>query len=97
MTRPPDLNTGRPETAGNPNVSAGAVRSALAQERYYASYGKPAPLTRETRTVAADTRDEIARLPFVISVVGALIVGLGAGSGLHLLHGRRRHASRLVT
>ena len=70
-----------------------AANPALAQERYYASYGNPTPLTNATRTVPADTGDGIARLPFVIALFGALIVGLGAGSGLHLLHARRRHAT----
>jgi hypothetical protein len=115
-TTPSDPTAARPESAGNPNISADATRAALAQERYYmsygvtpaadaalaqeryyASYGKPTPLTHATRTVAADTGNGIARLPFVIAVVGALIVGLGAGSGLHLLHARRRHATRLAT
>jgi hypothetical protein len=70
---------------------------ALAQERYYASYGKPTPPTMATRTVAADTGDGIAALPFVIALFGALIVGLGAGSGLHLLHTRRRYRTRPAT
>jgi hypothetical protein len=69
---------------------------ALAWERYYASLGKRTPLTNATRTVAADTGEGIAPLPFVMAVFGALIVGLGAGSGLHLLHARR-HAARLAT
>jgi hypothetical protein len=47
--------------------------------------------------VAADTGDGIARLPFLSAVFGALIVGLGAGSGLHLLHVRRRYRTRPVT
>jgi hypothetical protein len=74
-----------------------AEHAALAQERYYMSYGKPTPLTNATRTVAADTSDGIAGLPFVIAVFGALIVGLGTGAGLHLLHARRRHATQLAT
>jgi hypothetical protein len=55
------------------------------------------PLTNATRTVATDTGDGIARLPFAIALLGALSVGLGAGSGLHLVHARRRHATRPVT
>jgi hypothetical protein len=145
-TTPTDPNAARPETAGNPNVSADAAPSAqatddskhattddnvtpaaeralaqeryyesfgkhattddnvtpaadraLAQERYYESYGKPTPPTNATRTVAADTGDGIARLPVLSAVFGALIVGLGAGSGLHLLHVRRRYRTRPVT
>jgi hypothetical protein len=116
---PSDRNAARPETAGNPNISAGvehpaqasdddkhtttddnvtaAEDRALAQERHYESYGKPTPPTIATRTVAADTGDGIARLPFLSAVFGALILGLGAGSGLHLLHVRRRYRARPVT
>jgi hypothetical protein len=78
----------RPDTAGNPNVS-GSAAPALAQERYYASYGTPTSLSHTTRTVAADTDDGIAPLPFGLAVVAALIVGLAAGSGLHILYARR--------
>lgn len=78
------------------NVTA-AADPALAQERYYASYGNPTPPTIATRPVAADTGYGIARLPFLSAVFGALIVGLGAGSRLHLLRARRRHATRLAT
>ena len=70
---------------------------ALAQERYHASYGAATPPTISTRTVAADTGDRIARLPFLSAVFGALILGLGAGSGLHLLRDRRRYRTRPAT
>jgi hypothetical protein len=53
---PSDHNDARPETAGNPNVSADAAPSAqaitaaedraLAQERHHSSYGRSAPLVR---------------------------------------------------
>ena len=85
----------RPDTAGNPNVAA-ATGAALAEERYYASHGKPTPLTEAGSAVATDTGNGITTLPFVIAVVGALLVGLGAGSALHLMH-VRRHASGLAT
>jgi hypothetical protein len=86
---------GKHATTDN-NVTPAADR-ALAQERYYASYGKPSPPTMATRTVAADTGDGIAPLPFVVALFGALIVGLSAGSGLHLLHARRRYRTRSAT
>jgi hypothetical protein len=73
------------------------VNAALAQERYYSSYGEPTPLTEVATATAADTGDGIARLPFVLAVIGALIVGLGAGSGLHLVRTRRRQATGLAT
>jgi hypothetical protein len=69
----------------------------FAPERSYSSFGEPMPLIKTAPTVAADTDDEIARLPFVLAVVGALIVGLGAGSRLHLAHARRRRATGLAT
>ena len=84
--RSPDTrDAARPDTAGNPTVAA-ATDAALAQERYYASYDQPTP----PPAVVTNAGDGIARLPFVLAVFGALVVGLGAGSGLHLLHARRR-------
>jgi hypothetical protein len=70
--------------------------AARAQERYYSSYGMPTAPTKLT-TATADTGHGIARVPFVLAVVGALIIGLGAGSGLHLVRNRRRHATGLAT
>jgi hypothetical protein len=64
--------------------------AALAQERSYSSYVKAAP------AVATDSTDGIASLPFALAVFAALVVGLGAGSALHLVH-TRRHAARLAT
>jgi hypothetical protein len=72
---PSGRTAARPDTTGNPNVSAGAAAPA----------------------VALSTGEEVARLPFVLAVVGALVVGLGAGSGLQLLRVRRRHAGVLPT
>ena len=71
------------------------LAAARAQERYYTSYGTPTPLTKPTATVA-DTGDGVAGLPFALSVFGALIVGLGAGSGVHLVRSRRRHSAGLA-
>jgi hypothetical protein len=69
--------------------------AALAQERSYSNTIKP---TRpvETAPAVATSGDGIASLPFALAVFGALVVGLGAGSGLHLVH-TRRHAARLAT
>jgi hypothetical protein len=81
----------RPETPSD-------VTAALAQERYYTSYGQDVePLSRPAPAVVADDGHGIAPLAFVVSIVGALILGLGAGTGLHLLRLRRRHAAELVT
>jgi hypothetical protein len=51
--------------------------------------------TEPTSTVAADSGDGVAPLPFVITIVGTLLVGLGVGSGLHRMH-VRRHAIELT-
>ncbi len=71
------------------------LAAARAQERYYTSYGTPTPPTKPAATVA-DTGDGIAGVPFALSVFGASIVGLGAGSGLHLVRSRRRHSAGLA-
>ena len=75
------------------NVPSDAA--ALAQERYYSSYGENVePLTDPAPV--ADTRDDgIAPLPFVISLLGALILGAAAASAVHVRRGR--HASRVAT
>ena len=78
--------------AGN---SIPQLDAARAQERYYSSYGTPTPLTKPEVAVA-DTGDGVAGLPFALSVFGALIVGLGAGSGLHVVRSRRRHSAGLA-
>ena len=41
-------------------------------------------------------RRRIAWAPFALAVFGALVVGMGAGSALHLVHSRR-HPTRLAT
>jgi hypothetical protein len=112
------------------------VTAALAQERYYSSYGDPEPLDVTAAQYAAskqpepapasgdsepldvtaaqyaaskqpepasapasvrfaDTGDGIDSLSFVLGLVGALIVGVAAGTGMHQLVVRRRHATGL--
>ena len=65
------------------------VTPARAQEDYYSFYGNPAPPS-SARAVNVDAGDGIAPLVFVLAVLGALIVGIGATSGVHVLAGRRR-------
>ena len=67
--------------------------AAVAQERSYSTYGEPAPPHKAPTTAATDPGDGIAWLPFVLGLVAALVVGLGAGSGLQA----RRHATRPAT
>jgi hypothetical protein len=69
--------------------------AALAQERSYSTYGAPARLTKAAATTMPDTGGGIAWMPFVLALLGALMIGLGAGSGLHRVHARR-HAARLA-
>jgi hypothetical protein len=90
-------HSNRAKDPGDRAAPGDDVDRALAQERYYASYGKPTPLTKAAPAVAPNTGDGIVSLPFVVAVLGALVIGLGAGSGLHLLYARRRHATGLVT
>jgi hypothetical protein len=66
--------------------------AALAQERYYSTYGEPAP-PREATTAATDSGDGIALAPFVLGLFAALVIGLGAGSALQT----HRHATRAAT
>ena len=51
------------------------------------AYGQPAPLHEPAPVVA--TTDGIAPLPFALGIAGALIVGLAAGTGLHVMRTRR--------
>ena len=52
-----------------------------------------------TPSAAAEIRtdDGIIRLPLILAISGALIIGLATGSGLHLLHARRRQATHMAT
>jgi hypothetical protein len=76
---------------------------ALAQERYYSSYGEPAqdlrspdardvgsPVAAITPARVATTDDGIAPLPFVLALAGAVIVGIGLSTAVRT---RRRVAA----
>jgi hypothetical protein len=115
-TMPSDLNTARPETAGNPNVSADAARSAqakeygknaatsdyatpaadpaLAQERYYSSYGAPEPLTPARSPVASD---DTPWLPIALSIAATLAIVAAGAAPLRRLRIRRGRAARATT
>jgi hypothetical protein len=67
--------------------------AAVAQERSYSTPGEPAPPHKAATAAASDPGDGIAWPPFVLALVAALVVGLGAGSGLQA----RRHATRPAT
>jgi hypothetical protein len=66
---------------------------ALAQEHSYSSYGEPGPPREAATTAATDSGDDIPWVPFDLGLFAALVVGLGAGSGLQA----RRHLSRPAT
>ncbi len=74
--------------AGTTSPTA-AERGALAQERAYSTYGQPTPVPPAADALAGDG---IAPLPFGLSILAALIVGVGAGLGLHRVQLRRRGA-----
>jgi hypothetical protein len=76
-------------TAAEPSDAA-----PLAQEQYYGSYGTPRTLSH-TRTTQSAGPDGDAPLPFVLTGLGALVLGIGAGSSLHRVRLRRR-AARLA-
>jgi hypothetical protein len=65
---------------------------ALSQERAYSTYGEPAPQPVAAKP-SADSGDGITWVPFVLGLLAALAVGLGAGSGLQA----RRSATRPAT
>jgi hypothetical protein len=95
-----DLRSPDARDAARPKTPADTT-AALAQERYYSSYGPaqaadvPTPVLQPASAPAADTGDGIDSLPFVLGLVGALIVGVAAGTGMHTLFVRRRHATGL--
>jgi hypothetical protein len=100
LARPADLRSEAPTSSLSGTSEERLGRSfgpLLAQERSFSTYGEPAPLTKPATTVAADTGDGMVPLPFVLAVLGALGVGLAAGSRLHLIHARRGHSARLAT
>jgi hypothetical protein len=66
---------------------------ALAQERSYSTYGDPAPRGEATTTADTDSGDGITWVPFVLGLLAALAVGLGAGGVLQA----RRDATRPAT
>jgi hypothetical protein len=70
-------------------------KAALAQERSYSNTIKPTQPVEPAPAVATDGGG-ISSLPFALAVFGALVVGLGVGSALHLVH-TRRHAAKLAT
>jgi hypothetical protein len=96
--------------AATPDQIPSAEARALAQERYYESYGPPAqdlrspdardvgrPVTTAPAPVATAAPvagshggDGIAALPFVLSLAGAVIVGVGLSTAVHA---RRRVAA----
>ena len=100
VAQPADLRLESPTSAlsgtTETNVFGVPRDAALAQERYYSTYGEPTPPSDGGTTTATDTGDGVAWVPFGLAVFGALVVGLGAGSRLHLVYARR-HATRLAT
>jgi hypothetical protein len=101
-TTPSDRNAARPDTGGNPNVSADAAtdnvtpaeRAALAQERYYESYGAPEPLAPRRSPVASD---DTPWLPIALSIAATLAVVAAGAAHLRRLRIRRGRVARATT
>jgi hypothetical protein len=115
-TTPSDRNDARPETAGNPKISADAadsapakdysknaatgdkvspaVDAALAQERYYSSYGAPEPLAPPRSPVASD---DTPWLPIAPSIAATLAIVAAGAAHLRRLRNRRGCADRATT
>jgi hypothetical protein len=110
---PSDRNAARPETAGNPKVSADAADSApardysknaatgdydtaaaLAQERYYSSYGAPEPLAPPRSPVASD---DTPWLPIALSIAVTLAFVAAGAAHLCRLRIRRGRAARATS
>ena len=72
-----------------PGPASRREAAALEKERSYSTYGEQAPHRVTATTAATDSGDGIAWIPFVLGLFAALLVGLGAGSGLQA----RRHAT----
>jgi hypothetical protein len=68
----------------------------LAQEQYYGSYGTPTPTPSHIRATESAGDDGVAPVPFILTTLGALVAGIGAGSGLHRVQLRRRRAAGLA-
>ena len=77
-------------TATDDNVTP-AADSALAQERYYMSYGEPEPLTRPQAPVPSD---DTPWLPIALSITAALVIVATSATQLRRLRLRRRRATR---
>ena len=79
-----------PDKAGSPSLTSAADR-ALAQERYYTSYGEPEPLTRPQSPVPSD---DTPWLPIALSITAGLVIVATSGTQLRRLRLRRRRATR---
>jgi hypothetical protein len=102
IARPVDRGYGAPPGATAVPAIRQHLRSSdtLSRQPEHSGAGGPT-------TAPADAGDGIAWAPFMRSgrrlsageraLFGALIVGLGAGSGLYLMYARRRRGTRLVT
>ena len=70
---------------------ARAVANALAQERYYSSYGEPKPLSPPH---APAPSDDTPWLPIALSITAALTIAAASATRLRRLRIPRRRAAR---
>jgi hypothetical protein len=64
---------------------------ALAQERYFSSYGEPEPLTQPQSPAPSD---DTPWLPIALAITGALVIVAASATQLRRLRLRRRRAVR---
>ena len=74
--------------------AARAAKIALAQERYYSSYGEPEPLAPPRSPVASD---DTPWLPVALPVAATLAIVAAGAAHLIRLRIRRRRAGRATT
>jgi hypothetical protein len=73
------------------------VNAALAQERYYSSYGDPASDTSPAvRSTERPSGNGIGSAPLVVSLLAALALGIGAVRAMHVRRARRPSTSNLA-
>jgi hypothetical protein len=76
------------------NPDRRAIEAALAQERYYSSYGDPEPLTvPQSPARSSDT----PWLPIALAIAATLAITAASATHLRRLRIRRRRAARAAT
>ena len=88
-----DLRSPDARDAARPKTRS-VVTAALAQERYYSSYGEPEPLAVPQ---SPSPSDDTPWLPIALSIGAALAILAATATQFRRLHLRRRRAARAAT